>query len=412
MNQSDLWVDALLIKFIIISMAKEVLLIGTSFSAVPIYSALKQLGCRVAVCGASPADPCHVFADESHHIDYSQRELLLELVRDKGIKHIVPSCNDYAYLSAAWVAEQESLDGFDSYETTLILHNKNAFRKFADRKGYPIPKAISVHGLDQFGEPNLAVPMLVKPVDSFSGRGMTKVHDQDELKSAIARAISNSRSGEALIEDFIDGTLHSHSVLFQDGRFVFEVVADEYCTVYPYQVNCSNVPSSLPKVLRRKVSECIQQLVIDLNLADGMLHTQFMVRGKDFWLIECMRRSPGDLYYKMVELSTGINGMDLYVRPFAGFKMPESITPKASRFIARHTISTAAPIVATSFSIDLPTSSLQIVPLKNSGEILEKAPYDKLAIFFLELRSENELFRTAPNLANYVSIQKPEGIDQ
>ena len=393
-------------------MAKPVLLVGSSFSAVPIYSALKQLGCHVAVCGASPADPCHAFADESHHLDYSKREQLLELVRDKGFKHIVPSCNDYAYLSAAWVAETEGLPGFDSYETTLILHNKNAFRKFADRNGYPIPKAISVHELDQLGELNLVNPMLVKPVDSFSGRGMTKVHDKNELQSAIASAISSSRSGEALIEDFIDGTLHSHSVLFQNGRFVFEVVADEYCTVYPYQVNCSNVPSSLPKALRKKVSDCIQQLVIHLKLADGMLHTQFMVRDNDFWLIECMRRSPGDLYYKMVELSTGINGMDLYVRPFAGFKMPKSITPKASRFIARHTISTAAPIVTTSFSIDLPTSSLQIVPLKNSGELLQKAPYDKLAIFFAELKSENELFRTAPNLANHVSMQTPEGIDQ
>jgi biotin carboxylase len=254
--------------------------------------------------------------------------------------------------------------------------------------------------------------MLVKPVDSFSGRGMTKVHDKDELKSAIASAISNSRSGEALIEDFIDGTLHSHSVLFQDGRFIFEVVADEYCSVYPYQVNCSNVPSSLPKVIRRKISECIQQLVVELKLVDGMLHTQFMVRGNDFWLIECMRRSPGDLYYKMVELSTGINGIDLYIRPFTGFKMPESITPKAFRFIARHTISTAASRVATSFSIDLPASNLQIIPLKSSGEILEQAPYDKLAIFFLELKSEYDLFRLAPNLANYVLIQNPEGIGQ
>ena len=391
-------------------MVKSVLLIGTSFSAVPIYSALKQLDCHVAVCGGVPTDPCHAFADESHYIDYSDRNQLLELVRKKGFKYIAPSCNDYAYLSGAWVAEQEGLPGFDSYETTLILHNKNEFRKFADKNGYPIPKATSVHDLDELKKVDLINPMLVKPVDSSSGRGMTKVHNANELKSAIASAISSSRSGEALIEDFIDGKLHSHSVLFQNGRVVFEVVADEFCTVYPYQVNCSNIPSSLPNCLKEKVSDCIQQMVTQLQLADGMLHTQFMVRDNEFWLIECMRRSPGDLYYKMVELSTGVNCVDLYARPFAGFKMPDVVHQKTSRLIARHTISTVSPTIATSFSINLPALNLQTVPLKNSGEIVKEAPYDKLGIFFAEFKSETELFKTTPNLANQVLIQTPRGI--
>jgi formate-dependent phosphoribosylglycinamide formyltransferase (GAR transformylase) len=72
-------------------MVKSVLLIGTSFSAVPIYSALKQLGCHVAVCGKVPSDPCHTFADESLDIDYSDRKQLLELVRKKKYQYIVPS---------------------------------------------------------------------------------------------------------------------------------------------------------------------------------------------------------------------------------------------------------------------------------------------------------------------------------
>jgi len=393
------------------AMIKNVLLIGTSFSAIPIYSALKQLGCQVAVCGASQMDPCHAFADESHHLDYSQREALLELVRREGYRHIVPSCNDYAYLSAAWVAEQLGLQGFDSYETTLILHNKNAFRKFADKHGYPIPKAKSIHELAELGHSDLTYPLLVKPVDSFSGRGMTKVFDAHELESAISDATSSSRSGEALVEDFIDGTLHSHSALFQNGRFVFEVVADEYCTVYPYQVNCSNVPSSLSPSIREEVSDCIRQLVAQLNLTDGMLHTQFMVRGNDFWLIECMRRSPGDLYYRMVELATGVNGMNLYARPFAGFRMPETVEQNGSHLIARHTISVPSSRVVTSFAINLPAYDLEIVSLKNSGEVLREAPYDKLAIFFAQFKSERELFDTAPNLANNVSLQTPEGIN-
>jgi formate-dependent phosphoribosylglycinamide formyltransferase (GAR transformylase) len=362
------------------------------------------------VCGKVPSDPCHTFADESLDIDYSDRKQLLELVRKKKYQYIVPSCNDYAYLSGAWVAEQEGLPGFDNYDTTLILHNKNEFRKFADKNGYPIPKASSIHELDELEKMHLPKPILVKPVDSYSGRGMTKVHNTDELKSAIASAISSSRTREALVEDFIEGTLHSHSVLFQNGRVVFEIVADEFCTVYPYQVNCSNIPSSLPHSLREKVSDCIQEMVTQLQLTDGLLHTQFMVRDNEFWLIECMRRSPGDLYHKMVELSTGVNCVDLYARPFVGFKMPEVVHQKINRPIARHTISVASSTLVTSFSINLPAFNLQTVSLKNSGEIVNKAPYDKLGIFFAEFKSETEMFKTTPNLANHVLLQTPKDI--
>lgn len=387
-------------------MSKKVLLTGTSYSAAPILFSLRQRGdYDVAVCGSLPNDPCHIYADHSYLTDYSQRELLVDLVQKEKIDYLCPSCNDYSYLSCAWVAEQCGLPGYDPYETSIIIHNKKEFRKFAERHGIPIPKATQASLARKTDLAHLKFPLLAKPVDSFSGRGINKIFSNDQLDAAIKLAIENSLAQEAVLEEFVSGTLHSHSAFINKGKIGYDIFIDEFCTVYPYQVNCSNSPTSLSEAIQLKVRECIAEIVAILDLNDGLLHTQFITNGKDFWLIECMRRCPGDLYYKMVELSTGVDGIDLFIRPFLKERLPQSINCSSMNYWARHTISISEPLVVFSFAHTIPAQEVQIVPLKNSGEVLDKAPYDKLAIIFARFPNFQELVKHTQRLSEYITIQ-------
>ena len=183
--------------------------------------------------------------------------------------------------------------------------------------------------------------MLVKPDDSFSGRGMSKVTDPDDLPKALYDATKSSRSGEAIVEEFVDGNLHSHSAFIRGGDIIFDAFVDEFCTIYPYQVDCSNHPSALSPPIRDRVRKSVKKMVTALGLADGLLHTQFIVNETDVWLIELMRRGPGDLYGKLVELSTGVDYHDLMVRPYLDEALPSTVSAKKTDFCSRHTISVA-----------------------------------------------------------------------
>lgn len=46
---------------------------------------------------------------------------------------------------------------------------------------------------------------MVKPVDSSASRGVQRVDSLAQLKDAFDLALSYSRKGQVLIEDFIDG---------------------------------------------------------------------------------------------------------------------------------------------------------------------------------------------------------------
>jgi len=390
------------------TLSRKALLVGSSFSAVPIFFALKARGLHVSVCGNLQSDPCHQYADASFFVDYSDRDALLKVVQDNGFDFLVPSCNDYAYMASTWVAAQCGFPGYDSMDAASIIHTKGLFRRFTETHSIKAPHAVRLSDGDPVEAGTLRAPYLVKPVDSFSGRGVTRVRKPEALADAVATARSSSRSPEVVVEEFIEGSLHSHSAFFSGGKIVSDFFVDEYCTVYPYQVNCSNHPSRLDESPREAVREEMRKVVRLAGLSDGLMHTQFIEREGRVWIIESMRRCPGDLYNKLVEYSTGAPYTDYYVRPFVGEPLPAPAESPALKYVGRHTISTAMPTVAFSFSHNLPTAAVRTVPLKNSGERLGPAPYDKLAIVFAEFATREELLAVAPDFARYISIQSPE----
>ena len=366
----------------------KVLLIGSSFSAAPFLFELKRLGAEVTVIGKYESDPGHGYADHSIFEDYSDPEILGRICQQHGFDHVVPSCNDYSYVAGAAVANRLGYAGFDNPEVTAILHTKDRFRQFCHRIGVPSPR---IHGEVAMAEDGAVSPLpifdgaaLVKPVDSFSGRGVEQVRTQAELPGAIARAMDMSRGKRAVVEQFVEGALHSHTAFIADGQVVWHDFVDEFCEVYAYQVDRSTYPSRLTDELRARVHESIGAIVSALGLCDGLLHTQFIASSTDFWIIECMRRCPGDLYGRHFRFSFGYDYEAQYVAGFVGNKPQAPATPLPDRAaIERRVLSVDRN--RSFFGVELAGDGRRMayVPLKDSGQLLKAAPFDKAGILFL-----------------------------
>ncbi len=373
------------------------LLIGSSFSAVPMLLDLKQRGAQVTVIGKYKGDPCHLYADYSVFEDYSDPEVLLKICQEHSFDYIVPTCNDYSYVAASYVAEQMGLPGFDFPLTTAILHTKDDFRRFCLGIGVRVPKIYGeVSEIHQTLFEDIQGSVLVKPVDSFSGRGVQRVYGAQELPAAIQAAFSMSRNKRAVVEEFVDGALHSHTAFIINGQVIWHDFVDEFCEIYPYQVDRSSYPSCLSAVMRGVVHESIKKIIAALNLCNGLLHTQFIASDREFWIIECMRRCPGDFYGYHFKYAFGYDYMQQYVASFVG-ACPQPPAPGGVvQPIERRVISVDQQHIF--FGIALNTDSRQsiFVPLKESGNRIEAAPFDKAGILFLLGRSDGSITAEAP----------------
>ena len=102
---------------------KKALLLCASHNDLGLIWALKRLGYHILATGNLPGLPGEKHVDKYIQADYSDKELILNIAKNEKISAICHCCNDFGVYTAAYVAEKLGLPGYDSYNTTLILHN-------------------------------------------------------------------------------------------------------------------------------------------------------------------------------------------------------------------------------------------------------------------------------------------------
>jgi biotin carboxylase len=364
----------------------KILLVDTNVSASPIYRYLVGSGAEVFVVGGNPNDYLARTATNYVNLDYSNIDALVDQVDRLGIDYLVPGCNDRSYLACAEINQRRPYCGIDSVEATEVINNKERFRRFAADAGIPVPRVFPLDRAETEGQ------VIVKPVDAFSGRGTTVVFggDRQALDAAISAAESFSRSNTCIVEEYITGRLYSHSAFISGNAIVADFIVEEHGTANPFVVDTSRVDYAFPSEMLRGVRDEVVKMAKRLSLQDGLIHTQFLVDGDRFWLVEVTRRCPGDLYSQLIELSTGFPYCEAYARPFIGqapIAHPKT-TPR--NWITRHTVSLSREQHFESVEFTIPMRIVKWVPLAIAGDLIRPSPFSRIGLLFAESESKAE----------------------
>lgn len=362
----------------------KVLLVDTNRAAYPIYTALLARGHEVWVVGSKPGEPLAKIVPNYVELDYSDTCKLAALVEERSFDFLVPGCTDVSYKSCAAVSHG-IFPGIDSVETTRTINDKSEFRRMATSLGISVPRLVSPE------EALSLEAVLVKPVDSFSGRGISVLRHprRDELAKAHAEACAMSETGSALIEEFVNGQLYSHSVFISAGQIMADFIVREDCTTNPFTVDTSCVEFDFPKPLLERLRTDALSLVCELNLVDGLLHTQFIRQHERYWLIETTRRCPGDLYALLIEMSTGYPYGASYAAPFIGQKQAPKSEAKLQDHIIRHTATSQHGESLWGVRFKKPIDLRFFVPLAVAGDPIEPSPNGRVGLFFIAAYSQD-----------------------
>lgn len=355
----------------------KTLLVDTNRAAVPVYRALLEWGHDVWVVGARESEPLARMAKHYVRLDYSDAGRLSSFVKEQGFDHVVPGCTDLSYKVVAEINEGR-FPGIDTPEVTDSINTKSSFRRLASEIGITVPRVLT---------PEQALGMervIVKPVDSFSGRGMEVLARPSprKLADALAAAARVSKSGCALVEEFIEGQLFSHSAFVWEGEIVSDFIVQEDCTTSPFTVDTSRVRWEFSGRMQDSLRSDILRLSKSLGLVDGLVHTQFIVAGDRYWVIELTRRCPGDLYALLIEFSTGFPYAANYAAPFVARQPTSRPEPAAREWIIRHTATSKTGESLWGFQFSTSVDIRLFVPLATTGTYLDPSPYGRAGIFF------------------------------
>jgi biotin carboxylase len=363
----------------------RVLLFDTNVSSAPILQYLEGAGHEVHVVGRNPEDYLARTASNYINLDYADADAALALVGSTGAEFIVPGCNDISYQTCAQIAAKRPFPGIDGLAVTRTIMLKQDFRAYADRNGIPAPRAIA-EGADVNGR-----SVVVKPVDAYSGRGVTalKAASKPALDAAASLAKEYSQSGRYIVEDYVQGQLYSHTAFVDDTGVVADFIVEEHGSVNPFTVDTSRVVHDFDADLLGQVRGAITQMARDLQLRPGLIHTQFITDGTAYWIIEITRRCPGDLYSLLISLSTGFDYAENYVRPFLG--EPFKIERGADLPVMRHTISLREDQRFEALQFHRPLAIERYVALAQSGDHIRPSPFGRVGILFAGAASIGDL---------------------
>src|SRR3954449_2499739 len=165
------------------------------------------MGLRVAAVDRNPDAPGLKEADIAKVVDFSDTEAVLKATARLKIDGVLTVSADRAVPVVAAVAEARGLPGI-GVDTAHLMTNKIAMRRRLAEHGVPQPRFAAVRTLSETRRAgdDVGFPAVLKPADSGGQRGVFRVESLDDVDRHLHEALVASPTGEAILEEFVDGT--------------------------------------------------------------------------------------------------------------------------------------------------------------------------------------------------------------
>jgi carbamoyl-phosphate synthase large subunit len=175
-------------------------------------------------------------------------------------------------------------------------------------------------------------PLIIKPRDAFSSRGVYKVDSFSDLKNHLDESRSFASKGDVIIEEFLEGGEFSVETITYRGVSNIIQFTEKFITPYPYTVEMAHFQ---PADLTAKEKDLISSLVINgidaLGIDNSAAHTEVMLTQDGPIIIEIGARLGGDFISSyLTKSSTGVS-MDKAAISIA-LGLPPDLNPAQNYF--------------------------------------------------------------------------------
>ncbi|MFD9942457.1 ATP-grasp domain-containing protein [Nonomuraea sp. NPDC059023] len=291
---------------------KHLVILGGSDGTVSAFRAARRLGLST-ICVDMRADaPGVAEADEFLHLSTRDVPAIAAALRERhGLAGLLAPGSDINLPSLAELARLLGLPRALTEETLRVSTDKAAFRETCLRLGLPSP----LYSTDPEVRP--ALPVIVKPVDSGSSRGITIVREQEDLARAVEHARAVSPTGRIIIEQLLTGQDLCGEAMLQDGRIAL-LGLSRRVTEPPEVVAVGHDMEPGDGVLDKEVTRQLELVCAEIGYRDGPLNVDLFVEDGVVTLIEMGARIGGNGLGEALGLMYGVDTVEATVRLAVG----------------------------------------------------------------------------------------------
>lgn len=298
------------------------IVLGGTFPHKALIKNLQQRGYYTILVDYYENPPAKKVADEHIRESTLDQERVLEIARNRDVELVISVCIDQANVTACYVAEKLGLPAPYGYETALSVTNKGLMKGKMVRNGIPTSKYIFVDDISGFESSGLNFPVVVKPADSNSSKGVRKACDYSELSRFLEDALKISRGDEAIIEEYKEGREIGVDCFIKNKEATILMTRERRKMAADgdsiQQIQGSLWPADLAERNHSDLKKIAEKIAHAFDLNNTPLMIQAIVNGNDINVIEFAPRIGGGENYRIIKLHTGFDIINSAVDSFLG----------------------------------------------------------------------------------------------
>jgi len=301
------------------SSPKKILILGVGSAQADALRCCKELGLETHAISYKREGPGLEVADHFEVINITDKEQVLAHAKSIACDAVYSVGSDIAMPTVGYVAETLGLPCPVPEAIAELLNHKGRFRKLlAENELWPLRHQVVEVGADGAGWSYF--PAIVKPVDSQGGRGVATAQCSEDLPPLIENAVSFSRSGQAIIEEYVTGPEFSINAFMCGGDLAFACLSDRFVDMaYPCGVVIGHgVPARIPETVQENAIKSAVAIAKAVGLKDGPAYFQMKHVGDDVYVIEATPRLDGCHVWRLVKHMYGVDLLEAALRVALG----------------------------------------------------------------------------------------------
>ncbi len=249
------------------------------------------------------------YADKFYRASTLDIEAITKIAVNEGVDFLITACTDQALLTVAKVSEQLGLPCYIDYQTALNVTNKSYMKEVFANNNIPTARHIILEKYDPERIGDLKYPLIVKPVDCNSSKGVKKVQNENELVEALENAIELSRTKTAVVEEFIQGEELSADIYVENGiAHVLSVsTLDKISDNDKFVIFRGFYSQERVESVKETVRLVAQQIADAFGLKNSPMLIQMIYDGNSAYVLEFSARTGGGVKYLLIQKASGFD---------------------------------------------------------------------------------------------------------
>jgi carbamoyl-phosphate synthase large subunit len=292
-------------------MTKSILIFGAGINQLELVREAKKLEIQTVVIDPSENPPGKVEADFYYQVEGKDYYTTKAIAIKHKVDGIVTSQMEKPMRLMARLGQELGLI-FHSTEVVETSLDKVLMKQAFNRNSVPCAKDVVFKGGEEIFEDKikgLTYPLIIKPADAFSSRGVAKVFSFEELKGYEEETRSYSSQSTIIVEEFLEGREFSVESITYKGKTTVIQVTEKFITPYPNTVEMAHLqPARITPGERTVIEAIVNKSILAIGIDNSASHAEVMLTKNGVFMIEIGARLGGDFISSyLTKSSTGIS---------------------------------------------------------------------------------------------------------